>query len=103
MRSFTAPRMLSRLEGTVVWEAFVEGTPPELHGPIVRRWLSHYYGRERVRSGLVWEEVIDAFDMDRESFEELRDRDRRRALLHQGIPSAGISLGEATELQRPRE
>lgn len=102
MRSFTAPKMLSRLEGTVVWEAFVEGTPPELHGQIVRRWLKHYYGRDRVRAGLVWEEVICAFDMDEEEFEELRDRDRRRAFLRQGIPSAGISLIDSLDLQRPR-
>lgn len=103
MRSFTSPKFLSRLEGTVVWEAFVEGTPPELHGQIVRRWLRHYYGAERVRAGLDWGDVVCAFDMDREEFEELRDRDRRRALLRQGIPSAGISMADAIGLQWHRE
>lgn len=103
MRSFNSRSLLSALEFTVVWEAFVEGTPPDLHGQIVRRWLKHYFGAERVRQGLTRDEVLEAFDMDEERFEEMRDRDRRRAYLRQGIPGVGISLIDAISLQRPRE
>lgn len=103
MRRFNSPSLLSALEFTVVWEAFVEGTPPELHGQIVRRWLKQYFGAERVRKGLTRDEVFEAFDMGEERFEELRDRDRRRAYLRQGIPGMGISLVDAISLQRPRQ